>query len=154
MSQIGKNTTFGPFAVRYFPFSHCQKSLIYSYLIYKNAATLITVSIRKKRPLRLIAVRVFSLYALSKNFNQLFPSSKTPQHQAICSQTGKNATSRQLCRAVCSLHTLSKTFRPLFSQFKKRRNISLSVRNQKKTHCQAPAPTCLFPSILLKICLL
>ena len=66
MSQIGKNTTFGPFAVRYFPFSHCQKSLIYSYLIYKNAATLITVSIRKKRPLRLIAVRVFSLYALSK----------------------------------------------------------------------------------------
>ena len=100
MSQIGKNTTFGPFAVRYFPFSHCQISLIYSYLIYKNAATLITVSIRKKRPLRLIAVRVFSLYALSKNFNQLFPSSKTPQHQAICSQTGKNATSRQLCRYV------------------------------------------------------
>ena len=48
------------------PSTHCQKSVIYSYLIYKNAATLITVSIRKKRPLRLIAVRVFSLYALSK----------------------------------------------------------------------------------------
>ena len=65
----------------------------------------------------------FSLHTLSKIFNLLFTSSKTPQHQAICSQTGKNATSRQLCRAVCSLHTLSKIFRLLFSQFKKCRNI-------------------------------
>ena len=31
----------------------------------------------------------FSLHTLSKIFNLLFPSSKTPQPQAICSQTGK-----------------------------------------------------------------
>ena len=79
--NLGK-TPLSAHAVCDFPFTHCQKSLIFFILVQK-----------------------------------------TPQHQAICSQTGKNATSRQLCRAVCSLHTLSKIFRLLFSQFKKCRNI-------------------------------
>ena len=60
--KLGKNATFGPLPCCFFSFTHCQKLPFRS----KNAATLITVSIRKKCPLRLIAVRGFTLHALSK----------------------------------------------------------------------------------------
>ena len=49
-----------------FPLHTLSKIFNLLFTSSKTAATLITVSIRKKRPLRLIAVRVFSLYALSK----------------------------------------------------------------------------------------
>ena len=77
--------------------------------ILKTSHCKLSVLKQEKRHLRHIAVLFFFSVRTVKNFNQLFPSSKTPQHQAICSQTGKNATSRQLCRAVFSLYALSKT---------------------------------------------
>ena len=64
MSQIGKNTTFGPFAVRYFPFTHCQKSLGYFSPVQENAATFSPMFAIRKNPhfQALGRVVVFFLY--------------------------------------------------------------------------------------------
>ena len=65
-------------------------------------------SIRKKCHPRLLAVLLFPFTHCQKSLIFFIPGQKILQNQAICSQTGKNATSQQLCLAVFSLYALSK----------------------------------------------
>ena len=79
----------------------------------------------------------FPLHTVKNLQSTRVPVLKAPQHQATCSQTGKNATSRQLCRAVCSLYTLSKILNLLFTSPKNAATLSPMFAIRKTPHFQA-----------------
>ena len=134
---------------------HCQKSVIYSYLSYKNAATLVTAFNQgKKNSFRFLPVRI--LLPLYTAKNHLYYSQnkflKTSHCKSSVLKQEKTPPSAP-CRAVFSLYTLSKNFKLLFFQFKNASTFSSLFAIRKNPHFQAPACTCLFCA-LLKICLL
>ena len=137
-----------------FPLHTLSKIFNLLFTSSKTAATLITVSIRKKRPLRLIAVRVFSLYALSSG-------RKTPQPaltltirknylQALCRYVFRPCTVKNLyLYSVQKSSTLLKIFL-LQSKLTKTSYYKLSVLNQEKNATFGSCRVCFSPSHTVK----
>ena len=119
MSQIGKNTNFGPFAVWYLPFTHCQKSLSYF------------SPVQKKR--RICAYTDNSEKLLSGPLPIRFSSVHCQKSVIYSYFSYKNASTWAVWTAKNQLYYSQKCLKNIALQ--------LSVLNQEKTpplaHCRA-----------------
>ena len=89
---------------KYLKTSHCKLSVLKQ---EKTPQSALTLTIRKNYSQAFCRYVFRPCTVKNPQFTHI-SAIKMPQLQAICSQTGKNATSRQLCRAVFTLYALSK----------------------------------------------